>query len=326
MKQLVLNNKREMRKDANIIGITLLLYTIISFGIIMIDAIIKVAGVFLQTTDEAQQQILFDAMINEMVKYGTSSIVGVVAGVLFLVVWNLCTKKRITIKSICVSRKKMTLKTFFQILCVFMAGQAVFSFGFEILEKGLNLIGYTAIVEMESASSASETISMFLYAGIIGPIAEELVYRGFVLKRLEVHGKLLAIIVSSILFGVMHCNLPQSIFACCVGFVLAYVAVEYSIVWSILLHIVNNCLFGDVYSMAVLGLSEQMQTILDYGIIGGFFIAGMIVMWKKRKSIKQYFADNKLEKKSLLYVMTRIGMVIFIVVELLVALDGLERI
>ena len=107
---------------------------------------------------------------------------------------------------------------------------------------------------------------------------------------------------------------------------MAYVAVEYSIVWSILLHIVNNCLFGDVYSMAVSGLSEQMQTILDYGIIGGFFIAGMIVMWKKRKSIKQYFADNKLEKKSLLYVMTRIGMVIFIVVELLVALDGLERI
>ena len=46
----------------------------------------------------------------------------------------------------------------------------------------------------------------------------------------------------------------------------------------------------------------------------------------KQHIIKQYFADNKLEKKSLLYVMTRIGMVIFIVVEFLVALDGLERI
>lgn len=326
MKQMVLNNKKEMRKDANIIGITLLLYTIINFVIIVVDLGIKSVSVFMQTPNEAEEQVLLDAMIKEYEKYGTSMIVGVAVGVVFLIVWNLCTKKRITLKSIFVSRKKMTAKAFLQILCVFMAGQFVFSIGFEIIEKGLNLIGYTAVAEMESATGISETISMFLYAGIIGPIAEELVYRGFVLKRLEIHGKMLAIVVSSILFGIMHCNLPQSVFACCVGFVLAYVAEEYSIVWSILLHIINNCVFNDLYGMAISGLSEELQTVIDYGVLVAFFIVGMIVLWKKRPRIKQYLAENTLEKKNVLYVITRITMVIFIVLELAIAIDGLERI
>lgn len=325
MKQIVLNNKKEMRKDANIIGITLLLYTIINFVIIVVDMVIKSGRVFMQTQNEAEQQVLLDAMIKEYEKYGTSMIVGVVVGVVFLIIWNLCTKKRITLKNMFVSRNKMTAKAFLQILCVFMAGQFVFGIGFEVIEKGLNLIGYTAVAEMESATGISETISMFLYAGIIGPIAEELVYRGFVLKRLESHGKMLAIVVSSILFGIMHGNLPQSVFACCVGFVLAYVAEEYSIVWSILLHIINN-VSSELSGMAMSGLSEELQTVIYYGIFVVFFIAGMIVLWKKRLRIKEYLAENTLEKKNVLYVITRITMVIFVVLQLAIAIDGLERI
>ena len=326
MKQKIATSKRELRKDANIIGITLLIYAIINFGIIILDLAIKSIPLLLQTSNETEQQVLLEEMLNKEVQYGTSMIVGVVAGILFLVVWNLCTKKIITIKSIFVSQKKMTMKTFLQILCVFMAGQFLFSIGYEVLEKGLNLIGYTAMAEMESATGNSETISMLLYVAIIGPIAEELVYRGFVLKRLESHGKSLAILVSSILFGIMHGNLPQDIFAFCVGLILAYVAVEYSVVWSILLHIINNGLLGELYGRTMTEFSEQTQIIVDYIILGSFFVAGMFVLWRKRKDFKQYWEGNKLEKKSFVYAITRIAIVIFIVVELVLAISGLERI
>lgn len=317
----------ELRKDSNRIGIALLIYSIISFVVVIADMIIRTIFVTVQSMlngEASDAELLVDAVLKQFEKEATSTIIGVGIGLLFLILFY---RKRISIKrDIFVSRKKMTLKRFFQLLCVFMGGQIVFSVVYELMEAGLNLIGYTAVASMESASSTSETISMFLYAGIVAPIVEEVVYRGFVMKSLEKYGKTLAIVASAVFFGVMHANLPQGVFAFCVGLILGYVAMEYSIVWSILLHFLNNCVFGDLFSMATAGLSEETQLMISNGVWGLFFIGALIVVWMKRKGIRQYLADNKMDKKSLLYVFTRIAVVIFVVLELALAIFSLERI
>lgn len=317
----------ELRKDGNRIGIALLIYSIISFVIVIADMFIRTIFVTVQSMlngEASDAELLVDAMLKQAEKEATSTMIGVGIGLLFLILFY---RKRISIKKdIFVSRKKMTLKRFFQILCVFMGGQIVFSVVYELMEAGLNLIGYTAVASMESASSTSETISMFLYTGIVAPIVEEVVYRGFVMKSFEKYGKTLAIVSSAVFFGIMHANLPQGVFAFCVGLILGYVAMEYSIVWSILLHFLNNCIFGDLFSMATAGLSEETQLLISNGVWGIFFIGAMIIVWMKRKEIRQYLVDNKMDKKSLLYVFTRIAVVIFVVLELALAIFSLERI
>lgn len=72
---------------------------------------------------------------------------------------------------------------------VFMGCPIVATCGSTLLEGGLNLIRYTAVASEEAASSVSITVSMFLYAAIVGPIVEELIYRGFVLRSFEKYGK-----------------------------------------------------------------------------------------------------------------------------------------
>lgn len=69
--------------------------------------------------------------------------------------------------------------------------------------------------------------------------------RGFLMRRFEKYGKGFAVIVSAVLFGVMHGN-PLQIVMNAVGLILGYIAIEYSIKWSIILHIANNFILGDV--------------------------------------------------------------------------------
>lgn len=79
-----------------------------------------------------------------------------------------------------------------------------------------------------------------LYIVILGPIFEELVFRGAVMRKLERYGANFAIVISALLFGLYHIILFQAAFAFLIGLVLAYTAGRFSLKWSILLHMINN--------------------------------------------------------------------------------------
>lgn len=59
---------------------------------------------------------------------------------------------------------------------------------------------------------------------VFGPLAEEIVYRGFVYQRLrEKHSETMAAVCSALLFGVMHFNLVQCAYAFVLGILLAHI-------------------------------------------------------------------------------------------------------
>lgn len=283
----IMTTKKSVRKDGSRAGWSMLWYAVISMAVSiiwMLGEIIIRTGIQTQgITDTAEQDRIFDEVATEVFDLsGTYLIVGVFAALGFLFLFF---RKSGIAKTIFRSERKMTPAHFGCLACVFFGGQLLFQGGYMLIEAGLNLIGYTAENSMEMASAGSQTVSMFLYAGIIGPIVEELVYRGFVLRHLEKHGKMLAVVVSSIMFGAMHANLPQGVFAFCVGLVLGYVAIEYSIIWSIVLHILNNMVLGDLISMALGECSELVQNIVFYSVNGVFFLIGLIIVIRKRAEI-----------------------------------------
>jgi len=84
-------------------------------------------------------------------------------------------------------------------------------------------------------------ILFLMYACFIGPILEEIIFRGFILKSMQKYGNLTAIIVSSILFSMFHLNLVQFVNPVIMGVVLGFIAIKSkSIVPSIIAHIFNN--------------------------------------------------------------------------------------
>src|SRR5699024_12084498 len=58
--------------------------------------------------------------------------------------------------------------------------------------------GYSFMGSIEAATGTSSTVSMVLYAGIFGPVFEEIIYRGFLMKSLQRYGKTFAILVSAV--------------------------------------------------------------------------------------------------------------------------------
>ncbi len=80
---------------------------------------------------------------------------------------------------------------------------------------------------------------------VVGPgIGEELFFRGFLLRAFNVRWSAkTAIIVSAVLFGVVHFNFLQSTGAALIGLYLGYVAVRTGSIWpAIVAHGVNNLL------------------------------------------------------------------------------------
>jgi membrane protease YdiL (CAAX protease family) len=90
---------------------------------------------------------------------------------------------------------------------------------------------------------------------IIGPIAEELLFRGIIYRRLrDFTGTVWAAVLSGIIFGVVHGNLVQGIYAGLFGIVLALLYEHYGTIWIVIaVHVVNNLLasFVDPFIMAM---------------------------------------------------------------------------
>ena len=79
-------------------------------------------------------------------------------------------------------------------------------------------------------------------SGIVGPILEEMLFRGIIYNRLKEFNKPMAsIIITSILFGVFHTDVLNAIYAFGVSFILIFLYEKYkSIKAPIIMHIALN--------------------------------------------------------------------------------------
>lgn len=313
---------KELKKQVNRTARGILFYNIIILAAILMDVLIKSIHLMLKYRDEALLNEAFHRLELSLGLYGTSSIVGIITGILFLALYFRRDKMK---NRIFAAAGKMVPSVFFQAALVLLGAQFIFNLLSVGAESCLNAAGYTMMSQIESASQGSTSISMFLYASLLGPAAEEIVYRGFVMQSLRNCGKIYAIIVSSLIFGVMHANFIQGIFAFCVGTVLAYVTLEYSIYWAILLHVINNFVMGDLWTYLISIFSENVQAALNWGITIMLFAGGLIVLWRNRVKLRNYIKENMVSSKYYMYTFTSLWMILFLIIEFVLALDGIKK-
>ena len=75
----------------------------------------------------------------------------------------------------------------------------------------------TMMAALESSSGMQEGLAMFIYASILAPISEEILFRGLIQHSLLPFGKKFAVFGSALLFGIFHGNLAQTPFAFLAG-------------------------------------------------------------------------------------------------------------
>ncbi|CRZ33273.1 membrane protease YdiL (CAAX protease family) [Herbinix hemicellulosilytica] len=165
-----------------------------------------------------------------------------------------------------------------------------------------NIISYftgsEVVNPLEEVILGSNTFIIILYATILGPIAEELIFRKLLLDKLRRFGDLPAILLTSIAFGLFHMNLSQALYATAVGAVMAYVTVKTNTIrYSILIHIMVNFI-GSGLAPLVLYSGDMKIIILISLVIQVIVAAGTAFFIINIKKIKFTKAAIPLVKKS----------------------------
>lgn len=112
-----------------------------------------------------------------------------------------------------------------------------------------------------SASGSGELIGMIVAYALLPAFCEELVFRGIVCSLLEKYGIIYASLVSSLLFAMLHFNLPALPVYVLSGTVLALVTyISRSLVASMLVHLLYN-LFGLFVQAGLSGYCRNMDSL-----------------------------------------------------------------
>lgn len=196
-------------------------------------------------------------------------------------------------------KNKLDLKSAFKMILI---GWGIITIIRYLEEYILTLIGsdYNILTDnliINSSDTILDKILFFIGLAVVPGIFEELFVRKSILNYGKQFGNYFTIIVSSIIFGLLHLNLQQGIFACLIGIVFAVIIlITNDIKITIILHIMNN---GLVALSSIFSESNIMQNILEYGslalgIVGILLLINAII---KNKGQNKLFEKEKFKEE-----------------------------
>ena len=226
---------RQARRTGNILGWALTLLTVMTLALSFFLGLLAVAGPGLGRAGEALSAVIRSDWFSS----GGASLAGYAVAALPV----LAVLSRVPLPR--QEQKRMRVRKFLLFFIVIEGGGTAFN----LLGNAINLFvaGLTGRLSW-GMNPVHEILSsynwmMVLYVALLGPVIEEFIFRGQILRRLRPFGDWAAIAYSSLMFGLMHGNITQFLYATYIGTVLGYVAVRTGrLRYCMLLHIlVNSC-------------------------------------------------------------------------------------
>ena len=165
-----------------------------------------------------------------------------------------------------------------QYICVYVLLSLVVAFPKWYLE-------YAELLK-EAGLDSSLSIPMAIYAVVLGPICEELIFRGVTLSAaLKAFPVPIAIILQAVMFGAYHQNTIQGCYTFVFGLALGYVMYLYDdLIVTILIHMVYN-IFG-TYLSALLPKGGSTAVSYFAWFLGSLIVGYFAIVLLRRASAK----------------------------------------
>lgn len=158
--------------------------------------------------------------------------------------------------------------------------------------------------EMMVKTPESLLLNLFVIA-ILPALLEELVFRGYVLRALRPYGDWFAVLVSAVLFGLMHGNILQIPFALLVGIALGWLYIMTDNIWlPVAVHFSNNAMSTllDYFSMDMGDEAKGMYFTLVLLAIAAVGVVSLVALIVRRSDL-----FRRLPRQTLLSTGQRIG-------------------
>lgn len=319
------NTRKLLRREGNIQGGALLIYMGIMNASVIVLMVMSTVMQMLRVFATDWQAGLSVDWVNMCVERAVEAsnwgyLLAIAMGIVMLLLWK---KPSYFRQTILVPGRKMTGKNFLLITVFFFVGQQLYQWWYLLLEMVANGLGISLDAILESGNVDIQSVPMYLYACLLGPVAEEILFRGLVLRSLQPYGKKFAILVSSLLFGLFHGNLMQAPFAFAVGLVMGYVALEYNIWWAIVLHLINNLVFADllprIFAFLPYGTGDLILTVFLLACT----VAAVVILILRWREVRAYWRENPTEKGTYSTFFRAPAMIVFLVITVPIMLMAL---
>lgn len=245
--------KREIKKTANAIGVSLIISLAIAF--VWSFAYLFLMG-RLGFSEEAARRLISDPAILQVIQVLLSIIMFVVPITVIFQTNGLWVSRLASFKR----TKKVNGVAMYFIGIAFCAfANTAVSFA----DSFFSFFGIDYTVSYGENPQGFFGFLLCLLSTVAVPaLVEEYAFRGLVLGSLKRYGEGFAIVVSALLFGLMHGNFEQMPFAFLVGLALGYITVKTeSLLTAIAVHATNNAV-SVVFDFLPDTLSQTSQNIL----------------------------------------------------------------
>lgn len=133
-------------------------------------------------------------------------------------------------------------RSFALLIVIGVAGSFLANYVVAILASILSAGGLEMVSpEYTTPETVAGRILYVIYISVVPAMTEEFAFRGVIMQPLRKYGDKFAIIMSALVFGLMHGNAVQAIFAFMVGIIIGYAVVVTGSLWTgIIIHFFNN--------------------------------------------------------------------------------------
>lgn len=307
--------RKQLRREGNIQAGAVMIYSGIMYAcviILMVVALLMqmIAGV---SSDLPNAEIIDGYVLQAAAFSNWGYLLAVITAFAILLLWK---KPAYFCQVILAPGRKMRLTDFLMLSAIFFSAQQIFSWWYLLMDAIAGGMGISLEALLEGATADTNDIPMFLYACLLGPIAEEVFFRGLMLRSLERYGKRFAILASSALFALMHGNLLQLPIAFLTGLVLGYVTLEFHFGWAVLLHLMNNFVLADLlprlYALFPHGAEDWFMTAFMLVCC----VATVVILILRRRDVGNYWRSNPSEKGTYSAFLRAPAMVIYLLISI----------
>ncbi|ADU27090.1 CPBP family intramembrane glutamic endopeptidase [Ethanoligenens harbinense] len=169
-----------------------------------------------------------------------------------------------------------------------------------------------------------------LFFCALAPVCEEFIFRGVILQSLRPYGNGFAILLSSLLFAMMHGNLAQFPLAFLVGLAFGYFVVRFESIWAtVLMHACVNLVSTLVnYVEIQAGTAVANLLYLGLGVTLLAIAVSTVLVLRSRQSVRERFARAMHTRLPLSFLFKKVfltpGMLVFTVLFILLCIAGLR--
>ena len=318
-KQMVVKQRKSLRKTSNRVGGGMLLFIVFTTVISMI--------LMAMTVTSGSSSLNLSTVMLYVINAIASLVGEFIAAAIIMAMCKTNINKAVKIKSVSIGDAvKYTLAA--------MGFVYVFNLLLSFMNINLSMFGFeNKVSDYGSTSGTAENIIYFIAIAVVPPIIEEFLFRGAILGSLRKHGDALAIVVSAVMFGFAHSNFIQTPVTFLTGLVLAYLTVKTnSLIPAIIVHFVNNGSSVAFSLLSQLKLDEMVYSVIDFSLALVFVLSGLIctAMLIKKFGNKLFEFDSSSEDnpngltmaKRLRYVFTSPWMIIYTAVVLLLCIQS----